>query len=297
MEKAITKMDIPGVRLFSRGKVREVYELGERLLIVTTDRISAFDSVLPNGIPCKGKVLNALSAHWFELTGDIIDNHLITIDAAHFPPEVKEHEASLKGRSMLAKKTKQILVECVVRGFLAGSGWREYCEAGSISGVSLPEGFLEGGRLPHPIFTPATKAVSGHDVNIAREKVDELIGREKGQMLEDVSLRIYERACEIAESRGIIIADTKFEFGLDNDKLILIDELLTPDSSRFWPKEDYRPGRPQPSFDKQFVRDYLERIGWDKNPPAPELPDDVVEKTTEKYIEAYRRITGKEFAG
>ena len=297
MEKAITKMDIPGVRLFSRGKVREVYELDERLLIVTTDRISAFDSVLPNGIPCKGKVLNALSAHWFELTGDIIDNHLITIDAAHFPPEVKGYEASLRGRSMLAKKTKQILVECVVRGFLAGSGWLEYCEAGSISGVSLPEGLLQGERLPHPIFTPATKAASGHDVNITREKVNELIGEEKGQMLEDVSLRIYERACEIAESRGIIIADTKFEFGLDGNKLILIDELLTPDSSRFWPKEDYRPGRPQPSFDKQFVRDYLERIGWDKNPPAPELPDDVVKKTTEKYIEAYRRITGKEFVG
>ncbi len=299
----VIKTNIPGLSLFNRGKVRDIYEVGNNLLIVATDRISAFDSVIPNGIPYKGKALTLLSEFWFNYTSDLAENHLITTDikkAIKLP--VKDVEM-LSCRSMLVKKTKVIPIECVVRGYLAGSAWKEYKERGSVCGIKLSSGLKECEQLAEPIFTPATKATSGHDVNISYAEASEMVGEEVMSKLRERSIAIYKKACDYAYGRGIIISDTKFEWGMLaplevkplrglNGKIILIDELLTPDSSRFWPLEGYTPGRPQPSFDKQFVRDYLEEIGWDKNPPAPPLPDEIVQKTSKKYLEAYTMLTG-----
>lgn len=293
MEKAVLKTDLKEVRLLFRGKVRDIYDLNDKLLIVATDRISAFDSVLPCGIPYKGKVLNLISVYWFNFTRDIIKNHLITSDVSKFPDKLREHSELLKDRSMLVKKAERIDIECVVRGYIAGSAWEEYKRKGSVCGISLPEGLSESERLPEPIFTPAIKAKTGHDVNVTEEKVAELVGEDLKDELKEKSIAIYEKAFKEAESKGIIIADSKFEFGMYDDELILIDELLTPDSSRFWSLEDYQPGMPQKSFDKQFIRDYLVDIGWNKEPPAPSLPDHIVQKTIQKYLEAYERITGR----
>lgn len=281
------KAALPGLTLFKRGKVREVYDLGDKLLILATDRISAFDYILPNGIPYKGRVLTALSEFWFGYTKDIVKNHFISTD-------VKEFSSDLQGRAMLVRKSIPFPVECVVRGHLAGSGWKEYKEKQSICGISLPAGYKEADKLSEPIFTPATKAESGHDENIDEDRYVQLAGDKWASKIKEVSIKIYKKAHEYAWGRGIIIADTKFEFGLVGDELILIDEVLTPDSSRFWPKETYKPGSSQPSFDKQFVRDYLESISWDKQPPVPELPPEIIKKTSEKYLEAYRYLVGRE---
>ncbi|RKY64042.1 MAG: phosphoribosylaminoimidazolesuccinocarboxamide synthase [Candidatus Latescibacterota bacterium] len=289
---ALTTVQLPGVPKFSSGKVREIFDLGDELLIVATDRISAFDCVLPTGIPDKGKVLTALSVFWFRFLEDLTEHHLITADVEEFPPSLRQFRDLLDGRSMLVRKAERIDVECVVRGYLAGSGWREYKSSGSVCGILLPEGLREADRLPEPIFTPATKASSGHDENITFGRVADMVGEELAEKLRDRSIALYEKARRYAEERGIIVADTKFEFGLRDGKLILIDEVLTPDSSRFWPKERYSPGRSQESFDKQYVRDYLESLDWDKDPPAPPLSEDVVRRTREKYVEAYRRLVG-----
>jgi phosphoribosylaminoimidazole-succinocarboxamide synthase len=287
----VLETNLAGMRLLGRGKVRDIYDLGDRLLIVSTDRISAFDFVLPNGIPNKGKVLNSLSAFWFRKLGHITENHLITTDVGDYPKEARRHLKTLEGRSMLVKKAGVIPIECVVRGYLAGSGWKEYQKSQSICGIKLPAGMVESQRLPETVFTPSTKATSGHDINISREEADRVGGKETIDSLRECSIRMYEEAFEYAEKRGIIIADTKFEFGMLDGRIMLVDEALTPDSSRFWPKASYRRGGPQKSFDKQYVRDYLEKIGWDKRPPAPKLPKDVVEETGKKYLEAYERIT------
>ena len=289
---ALTTVQLPGVPKFSSGKLREIFDLGDELLIVATDRISAFDCVLPTGIPDKGKILTALSVFWFRFLEDLTEHHLITADVKEFPPSLRQFRDLLDGRSMLVRKAERIDVECVVRDYLAGSGWREYKKSGSVCGIRLPEGLREADRLPEPIFTPATKASSGHDENITFGRVADMVGEELAEKLRDRSIALYEKARRYAEERGIIVADTKFEFGLRDGKLILIDEVLTPDSSRFWPKERYSPGRSQESFDKQYVRDYLESLDWDKNPPAPPLPEDVVRRTREKYVEAYRRLVG-----
>ena len=286
----LLETNLPGLRLFSRGKVRDMYELGDELLIVTTDRISAFDVVLPNGVPGKGSVLTMLSAFWFQQTRDIVPNHLITADFEGFPSSLLAFREQLAGRSMLVRKAKRVDVECVVRGYLAGSAWAEYRERGTVCGEGLPAGLRESERLPKPIFTPSTKADSGHDENISRARLRDLVGSELAGELERKSLAIYHHAHELARERGIVVADTKMEFGFIDGRLCLIDELLTPDSSRFWDGASYRVGVSQPSFDKQFVRDWLERTGWDKKPPAPTLPEDVVEKTAFKYQEAYRRL-------
>jgi phosphoribosylaminoimidazole-succinocarboxamide synthase len=283
------------IEFFKRGKVRDIYDLGDKLLIVSTDRISCFDVVLPTVIPEKGRVLTALSAFWFNFTKDIVANHLVTVKIDELPEELLKYKEILNGRSMLVKKAKPIPVECVVRGYLSGSGWKEYQRSQSICGIKLPKGLRESDRLPQPIFTPATKEEAGHDVNVTQEYIEDAIGKDITGKLKDISLQIYKKASQYAQDRGIIIADTKFEFGLDNDKVILIDEVLTPDSSRFWPKEEYEPGKSQPSFDKQFVRDYLESLDWDKTPPAPELPQDIVEKTSRKYQQVLRMLTGREF--
>lgn len=278
-----------------RGKVRDIYDLGNKLLIVATDRISAFDVVLPNGISKKGKVLTQISKFWFNKTRDIIPNHLISTDVDDYPEVFWNYRDILQERSMLVKKARPLPVECIVRGYISGSGWKEYQRSNSICGIKLPLGLVESSKLERPIFTPSTKAEEGkHDENIPFDKVVEILGEELAERIRRISISIYNRAMEVAEEKGIIIADTKFEFGIDEDtgELILIDELLTPDSSRFWPKDEYQPGRPQRSFDKQFVRDYLISVGWDQKPPAPSLPPDVIEKTTEKYIEALRRLTG-----
>jgi len=281
--------------LLSRGKVRDIYDCGDTLLIVTTDRISAFDVVLPEGIPHKGKVLSQLSAFWFEVMSDVIPHHLISMDSRDFPPECRNHEHTLKGRSMLVKKAQPLPVECVVRGYLAGSGWKEYQETASICGIPVKEGLKESASLGEPIFTPSTKAELGdHDENITMEKVQEMIGGALADRLKEVSITLYKKGREMAREKGIIIADTKFEFGLVEGELILIDEVLTPDSSRFWPEDEYEPGRAQRSFDKQFVRDYLLTLTWDKKPPAPHLPEEIVGKTSERYLEAFRRLTGRE---
>jgi phosphoribosylaminoimidazole-succinocarboxamide synthase len=277
-----------------RGKVRDIYDLGNSLLIVATDRISAFDVVLPNGIPNKGKVLTQISRFWFNKTRDIIANHLISTEVGDYPEILRNYRDILLERSMLVKKAIPLPVECIVRGYLSGSGWKDYQRSSSICGIQLPPGLHESAKLERPIFTPSTKAQEGkHDENIAFEKVNEILGEELAHRIRKISINIYNRAMKIAEEKGIIIADTKFEFGIDEDsnELILIDELLTPDSSRFWPKDEYKPGGPQRSFDKQFVRDYLISIGWDQKPPAPSLPEDVIEKTTEKYVEALDRLT------
>jgi len=286
--------DLPGVKLLKRGKVRDIYDLGDQLLIVASDRISAFDVVMPNGIPDKGKILTQLSRFWFEQTADIILNHFISTDMEDFPANIQPYREQLEGRSMLVCKAEPLPVECVVRGYLAGSGWKEYQQHGTICGVTLPPGLPEYGRLEEPIFTPATKATTGHDENITVEKMKNLIGTQLTEKIIEVSLAIYQRAHNYAEAKGIIIADTKFEFGIYDDQLILIDELLTPDSSRFWPLDDYEPGTTPPSFDKQYLRDYLTEIGWDKSPPAPQLPETVVKQTRTKYLEALKRLTGRE---
>jgi phosphoribosylaminoimidazole-succinocarboxamide synthase len=285
-----------------QGKVRDIYEVGDdRLLIVATDRISAFDYVLGSGIPDKGAVLTQISAFWFEQTRTIVENHLLSTDPATYPIDVYASADLLRGRSMLVRKTEPLPIECVARGYLSGSAWKDYQASGTVCGHRLPPGLRESDRLPNPIFTPATKAQSGHDINITEAQAAEMIGRALLDRVRDLTLRLYAKGSAHAESRGIIIADTKFEFGLiapaagpDENRLLLIDEVLTPDSSRFWPRDEYVPGRPQPSFDKQYVRDYLERIHWNKQPPVPTLPDEIVQKTREKYLEAFRRLTGRE---
>jgi phosphoribosylaminoimidazole-succinocarboxamide synthase len=285
--------DLP---LLRRGKVRDVYSIDDdRLLIVATDRISAFDCVLPTPIERKGEVLTALSQFWFEKLGHVVSNHLLTSDVEQMPEVVRRHIQTLARRSMLVKRAEVFPVECVVRGYLVGSGWKDYLRTGEVCGHKLPTGLLESAELPEPLFTPSTKAEEGHDENISEAQVRDLIGAEATDMLRDASLRLYTEARSYARERGIIIADTKFEFGLDkNGALVLVDEVLTPDSSRFWPADDYQPGRSQPSFDKQFVRDYLETLDWDKKPPAPAIPPDVAQATTARYVEAYRLLAGKE---
>ena len=294
----VLETNLSGLTLARRGKVRDVYDLGDHLLIVATDRISAFDYVLGSGIPDKGKVLTQLSAFWFDRVGDLLPHHVVAIDVDAFPAAARAHRDVLSGRSMLVRKTEPLPVECVARGYLSGSGWKEYQRTGAVCGVKLPPGLTESARLPHAIFTPATKAESGHDENISEAQAGDIVGHDLIRRLRELTLKIYERGVEHADTCGIIIADTKFEFGLAKaspaEELVLIDEVLTPDSSRFWPKRDYAPGRGQASFDKQFVRDYLEQIKWNKQPPVPALPDDVIQKTREKYVEAYRRLTGRE---
>lgn len=285
--------DFKELKLFRRGKVRDVYDLGDKLLIVSTDRISCFDVVLPSAIPYKGQVLTALSCFWFDLIKEILPNHLITADVNKYPKELLKYKEELVGRSMLVLKTKPFPVECVVRGYLSGSGWIEYSDKQSVCGIKLPAGLTESARLPEAIFTPSTKADVGHDENVDQQYIEGVIGKNSADKLKEFSIAIYKKAADYALSRGIIIADTKFEFGLLDGDIILIDEALTPDSSRFWPKDGYAAGRPQPSFDKQFVRDYLESIAWDKIPPAPELPPEIINKTTEKYLEAYEKLTGR----
>jgi phosphoribosylaminoimidazole-succinocarboxamide synthase len=286
-----------------RGKVRDIYDYGDRLLIVATDRISAFDYVLGSGIPDKGKVLTQISTFWFERLTDLVPNHVISVNPDDYPDELKVDRARLSGRSMLVRKTSPLPIECVARGYLSGSGWKDYNATGQVCGVGLPSGLRESDRLPMPIFTPATKAQTGHDINISEAEAAHLVGAEVLARVKDLTLQIYAAGAAHAEACGIIVADTKLEFGLlpDNgtppeQRIILIDEVLTPDSSRFWPQDGYAPGGPQPSFDKQFVRDYLEAIHWNKQPPVPSLPDDVVAKTREKYVEAFRRLTGRELA-
>jgi phosphoribosylaminoimidazole-succinocarboxamide synthase len=289
---AFLKSDIPGIPA-RRGKVRDIYDFGDRLLFIATDRISAFDWVLPNGIPDKGRVLTQISQMWFERLA--VSHHLISMNPGDLPlPDGTDRDA-LAGRSMVVRKTEVVPIECVVRGYLSGSGWKEYRQSNSVCGIRLPAGLKESDRLPEPIFTPATKADEGHDLNITFEQMCGIVGEELSVRLRDLSLEIYNRGAEYARTRGIIIADTKFEFGRRGDELILIDEVLTPDSSRFWPVGAYQPGKGQPSFDKQFVRDWLETTSWDKNSPPPSLPEDVVARTREKYIEAYRLLVGSEF--
>jgi phosphoribosylaminoimidazole-succinocarboxamide synthase len=292
MNAIVWETSLPGIQFLNRGKVRDLYAVGDRLLIVATDRLSAFDVVLPTPIPDKGRVLTQLSLFWFDLLRDIIPNHVLS--ATDFPPELEAYRAQIEGRSMLCRKTNPLPVECVVRGYLSGSGWKDYRATGKICGIPLPAGLQESDRLPNAIFTPSTKATAGHDENISFDEAASRIGSELAERVRAVSLEIYRRAAAYAEPRGIILADTKFEFGLVGDQLIWIDEALTPDSSRFWPAEGYQPGRAQPSFDKQYVRDYLERIGWNKQPPGPELPAEVVQATRAKYREAYRQLTGHE---
>lgn len=286
---------MPGIKPFSRGKVRDIYQLGgNRLLIVATDRLSAFDVVMAEGIPDKGRVLNQLSGYWFGKLQDVCRNHYLTSNAHDFPSELHPYTEGLSGRSMMVRKAQPFPVECVVRGYLAGSGWKEYQRTGEVCGVRLPEGLLESSRIEHPIFTPATKATSGHDENIPFDRMVAMIGRETAEKLRDLSIKLYLRARDYAATQGILLADTKFEWGLCDSQITLIDEALTPDSSRFWPSEGYKPGGPQPSFDKQFVRDYLESVRWNKKPPPPHLPPEVVKKTSEKYREALRRLSGRD---
>jgi len=286
---------IPGLKLLKSGKVREMYDLGDELLMVASDRISCFDVVLPTEIPDKGKILTALSAYWFKAMEDIIPHHLVATDVERFPAACRPHKRLLEGRSMLVKRTDPAPVECIVRGYLLGSGWKEYQKTGKVCGIPLPAGLVEASRLDQPIFTPSTKAEVGeHDINIDFAKMVDMVGRQYAEQLRDASLAIYTRARKMAEDKGIIIADTKFEFGMREGKLILIDEVLTPDSSRFWPKDQYKPGGAVPSFDKQFVRDYLEEIKWNKQPPVPSLPEAVISRTREKYVEAFKRLSGRE---
>lgn len=288
------KTEFSDLKLFRRGKVRDVYDLGDKLLIVSTDRISCFDVVLPSGIPYKGKVLTSISAFWFDFIKDVIAHHLITADVEKYPSELKKYKKDLAGRSMLVLKTKPLPVECVVRGYLSGSGWKEYKQKQSVCSIKLPAGLKESAKLDQPIFTPSTKADVGHDENVNQEYIEKLLGRDMAEKLKKISIEVYNRARDYALRKGIIIADTKFEFGIQNNQLIMIDEALTPDSSRFWPLEDYQPGQAQPSFDKQFVRDYLETLDWDKTPPGPALPEEIIVRTTQKYLDAYRKLTGKE---
>lgn len=293
-KQIILKPNIPYLKLHNSGKVREIFEVDNNLLIVATDRISAFDYVLPNGIPCKGKVLTLLSEFWFEYTRDVTENHLITTKVEEIDGIRDEDKDLLRDRLMLVKKVDVIPVECVVRGYLTGSGWKEYKQTGSVCDIKLPEDLKECDKLPELIFTPATKAVTGHDENISFEEVVKITGKELAEELKQKSIDIYKKASEYALTKGIIICDTKFEWGKQDGKLLLIDEILTPDSSRFWPLDNYSPGKSQPSFDKQFVREYLETTKWDKNSPPPTLPEEIIQTTSEKYLEAYSKLTGKE---
>jgi len=295
-EQIIIQTDFKDLKLLNRGKVRDLYDLGDQLLMIATDRISAFDVILPNGIPNKGTILTQLSAFWFSQLSDIVPNHLVSTRVEEFPAVCAKYKDILQGRSMLIKKTIPLPVECVVRGYLSGSGWKDYQKSGAVCGIALPAGLVESSALDEPIFTPSTKADLGmHDENIDFTAAKKLVGKETAEKLSELTIAIYKKACSIAESRGIIIADTKFEFGTLNSEIILIDEVLTPDSSRFWPKDSYAPGRAQDSFDKQFVRDYLLSLDWDQKPPAPTLPENIIQKTSERYIEAYQKVSGKSF--
>ena len=289
----VIQSNLPGIKLHGRGKVRDIYDLEDRFLIVVTDRLSAFDVVLPTPIPNKGKVLNQMSAFWFDHFKDFVPNHVTSTNVGDFPSAVQPLRDQLEGRSMLVRKAKVFPIECVARGFLTGSGIKEYNKTGKVCGIELPAGLRESDRLPEPIFTPATKADTGHDENISAEQAARIIGDDNARRLKDLTLSLYTRAVDYASKRGIIICDTKFEFGVIDGVITIVDEMLTPDSSRFWPAGKYEPGKLQPSFDKQYVRDYLERIGWNKQPPAPELPQEIAEATTEKYIEALRILTGR----
>ena len=290
--QVVVQTDFKDLPLRGRGKVRDIYDLGDTLLIVATDRISAFDVVMPNPIPDKGMVLTQISRYWFEAVKDLIPNHLISTEVEDFPEVCRRYREILAGRTMWVRKAEPLPVECVVRGYLAGSGWGEYQTGGAVCGITLPEGLVESSKLEEPIFTPATKAEAGaHDENISLEQVGEIVGKERAEQVREISISIYRRACQMADEKGIIVADTKFEFGISGGKLLLIDEVLTPDSSRFWPKDTYHPGGPQPSFDKQFLRDYLLTVDWDKAPPAPQLPREIIEKTRERYLEALKRLT------
>lgn len=294
LNRVVLQTDFPEFSLHARGKVRDLYSLNGELLFVATDRISAFDYVLATGIPEKGRVLTQLSLFWFDFLRDTVKNHLLTSDVDAYPAPLKKYSGQLRGRSMLVNKAQMIDVECVVRGYLSGSGWKDYQKTGGVCGIPLPAGLRDSDKLPEPIFTPASKAVTGHDENISFEEMCKRTGKELAEKLRDLSIRIYRKAADYAAGRGIIIADTKFEFGQTGEGLVLADEVLTPDSSRFWPADKYQPGRAQESYDKQFVRDYLESIRWNKQPPAPALPDEVARKTSEKYIQAYRVLAGRE---
>ncbi len=294
MPEIVKETNLSDIKLLKRGKVRDIYEVGDYLLIVATDRVSAFDVVLPDGIPYKGKVLTQISIYWFKQMEDIINNHIVAVDVDHYPSVLHKYRDILDKRSMLVKKTKVVPVECIVRGYLSGSGWKEYKESKTVCGIKLPEGLVESSKLEEPIFTPSTKAEEGHDINISFEEMKKIIGDETGEILKEMSLKIYSKGREMAEERGIIIADTKMEFGIYEDRLILIDELLTPDSSRFWSIKDYQPGKSQESFDKQIVRDYLLSINWDKKPPAPSLPEEIIDKTSRRYRDIFRILTGME---
>jgi phosphoribosylaminoimidazole-succinocarboxamide synthase len=294
LDSVITQTDFPELKLFASGKVRDIYLLDkDHLLFVATDRISAFDYILATGIPHKGSVLAQLSLFWFDFLKDVVPNHLVTADVSRYPAPAGKYTDQLRGRSMLVRRAEMFPVECVVRGYISGSAWKEYKADGTVCGIRLPAGLKESDQLPEPIFTPATKAVSGHDENISLDQMAQIIGREDSENLRDLSIAVYRKAADFARTKGIIIADTKFEFGRTEAGVTLADEVLTPDSSRFWPADKYRPGQSQESFDKQYVRDYLEEIRWNKQPPAPALPPGVARKTSEKYVEAYRQITGR----
>ncbi len=293
MSQPVWETNLPGLPEPRRGKVRDIYDLGDKLLLVATDRLSAFDVVMPDPVPDKGRVLTQISLFWFKVMADLVENHVITSDVGKYPEACRPHEEILAGRSMLVKKLDAFPVECVVRGYLSGSGWKSYQKDRTICGISLPPGLRDSEKLPRTLFTPSTKAEMGeHDENISFEKAADLVGQKSAERLRDLSLAIYEKGSALARERGIIIADTKFEFGAANGKIILIDEVLTPDSSRFWPAETYEPGRAQDSFDKQYVRDYLESLNWNKKPPAPRLPPEVIEKTRQKYLQALAQLTG-----
>ena len=294
-DNTLLQLDLPGVPKVRSGKVREMFDLGDRLLMVASDRISAYDVVMPNGIPRKGEVLTMFSHFWFNRVADLVPNHLLAKADEPLPEAVQSHADQIGRRAMVVKKAQPLAIECVVRGYLAGSGWKEYQKQGTVCGVSLPEGLENSSQLPDPIFTPATKAEEGHDENINFDEAVNIVGKNIAEQARELSIELYKRGRDHASEKGIIIADTKFEFGIFEGELILIDEVLTPDSSRFWPADLYAPGKSQPSFDKQFVRDYLETLDWDKTPPGPELPAEIVQKTSEKYIEAYTRVTGLEF--
>jgi phosphoribosylaminoimidazole-succinocarboxamide synthase len=295
LDSVLLKTDFPDLKLHASGKVRDVYEIGDKqLLFIASDRISAFDYVLATGIPHKGSVLNQISLLWFDFLADIVPNHLITAAVEQYPPEVRKYRDQLRGRSMLVRRAEMFPVECVVRGYISGSAWKEYKASGKVSGISLPAGLKESDAFPEPIFTPSTKATTGHDENISFDQMCDIVGVETASHLRDLTLRVYKKAASYARQRGIIIADTKFEFGRTEHGITLADEVLTPDSSRFWPADKYEPGRAQDSYDKQYVRDYLEQIHWNKQPPAPALPPEVARRTSEKYLEAYLQLTGHE---
>lgn len=298
LDSVITHTEFPELELFASGKVRDIYLLDkDHLLFVATDRISAFDYVLATGIPHKGSVLNQLSLFWFDFLKDTVANHLVTADVSRYPAAAQKYSDQLRGRSMMVRRAEMFPVECVVRGYISGSAWKEYKTAGTVCGIQLPAGLKESDQLPEPIFTPSTKAVSGHDENISLDQASEIVGRENAEQLRDLSIAVYKKAADYARGKGIIIADTKFEFGRTDAGITLADEVLTPDSSRFWPADKYRPGQSQESFDKQYVRDFLEEIRWNKQPPAPALPPEVARKTSEKYVEAYRQLTGRKLNG